>query len=69
MENIGDEYTVEVKHRFSGLQLVDREPDELWNDIKEIVKDTADKKVPKAKRKKVTKLLSYKLYKISFAIR
>ena len=65
VENIGDEYTVEVKHRFSGLQLVDREPDELWNDIKEIVKDTADKKVPKAKRKKVTKWLSDEAMKIA----
>ena len=42
-----------------------REPDELWNDIKEIVKDTADKKVPKAKRKKVTKWLSDEAMKIA----
>ena len=55
MENITDEYTVDVRNRFGGLQLEDREPDELWNDIREIVKDTADKMLSKAKRKNVSK--------------
>ena len=58
VENIGLEFAVEVKNRFNGLQLADREPEELWNDIRDIVKETADKRVPKAKRKKVTKWLS-----------
>ncbi len=31
--NIGLEFAVEVKNRFNGLQLADREPKELWNDI------------------------------------
>ena len=56
MENIGLEFAVEVKNRrFNGLQLADREPEELWSDIRDIVKEPADKRVPKAKRKKVTK--------------
>ena len=58
VENISDEYTVEVKNMFSGLQLEDREPDELWNDIREIEKDTADKQLSNAKRKKVSRWLS-----------
>ena len=49
---------MEIKTRFSGLQLEDREPDELGNDIREIVKATAGKKLLKAKRKKVPKWLS-----------
>ena len=40
---------------FSEQQLEYREPDELWNEIREIVKDTADKKLSKAERKTVTK--------------
>ena len=65
VENIGLEFAVEVKNRFNGLQLADREPGELWNDIRDIVKETADKRVPKAKRKKVTKWLSDEAEKIA----
>ena len=65
VENIGLEFAVEVKNRFNGLQLADREPEELWNDIRDIVKETADKRVPKAKRKKVTKWLSDEAVKIA----
>ena len=57
-ENISDEHTVDVENRFRGLQLKDREPGELWNDIRQIVKDTADKKLSNAKRKKFSKWLS-----------
>ena len=57
MENIGLEFAVEVMNRLNGLQLADREPEELWNDIRDILNETADKRVPKAKRKKVTKWL------------
>ena len=65
VENIGLEFAVEVKNRFKGLQLADREPEELWSDIRDIVKETADKRVPKAKRKKVTKWLSDEAVKIA----
>ena len=50
VENISDDYTVEVKNRFSGLQPEDREPGELWNDIRDIVKYSADTKLSNAKR-------------------
>ena len=30
-------YTVEVRNRFKGLDLIDRMPDELWNEVRDIV--------------------------------
>ena len=32
--------TVEVRNRFKGLDLVDRVPDELWNEVRDIVQET-----------------------------
>ena len=65
VENIGLEFAVEVENRFNGIQLADREPEELWSDIRDIVKETTDKMAPKAKRKKVTKWLSDEAVKIA----
>ena len=65
VENIGLEFAVQLKNRFNGLQLAGREPEELWNDIRDIVKETADKRVPKARRKKVTKWLCDKAVTIA----
>ena len=33
-------YTVEVRNRFKGLDLIDRVPDELWNEVRDIVQET-----------------------------
>ena len=52
VENIGLEFAVEAKNRFNGLQLEGREPEELWNDIRDIVKETAEKGCQKPKGKK-----------------
>ena len=65
MGNIGFEFAVEVKNRFNGLELADREPEELWSDIRDIVKGTADKRVPKVKGKKFKKWLSDEAVKIA----
>ena len=65
VENIALEFAIEAKNRFNGLQLADREPEEQWNDIRDIVKETGDKRVPKAKRKKVTEWLSDEAVKIA----
>ena len=46
VENIGLEFAVEVKNRFNGRQLAEREPEELWSDMRDIVKETEDTKVP-----------------------
>ena len=40
-------YTVEVRNRFKGLDLIDRVPDELWNEVHDIVQDTGIKNIPK----------------------
>ena len=50
VENIGLEFAVEVKNMFNGIQLADREPEELWSDIRDIVNETADKRVPKGRK-------------------
>ena len=34
------DYTVEVRNRFKGLDLIDRVPDELWNEVRDIVQET-----------------------------
>ena len=44
------DYTVEVRNRFKGLDLTDRVPDELWNEIHDIVQETRNKITPKKKK-------------------
>ena len=39
--------TVEVRNRFKGLDLTDRVPDELWNEVCDIVQETGIKTIPK----------------------
>ena len=43
-------YTVEVRNRFKGLDLIDRLPDELWNEIRDIVQETGIKTIPMEKK-------------------
>ena len=40
------DYTVEVRNRFKGLDLIDRVPDELWNEVRDIVQETGIKIIP-----------------------
>ena len=40
------DYTVEVRHRFKDLDLIDRVPDELWNEVRDIVQETGIKTIP-----------------------
>ena len=51
-------YTVEVRNRFNGLDLIDRAPDELWNEVCDIVKETGIKTIPMEKKWKKAKWLS-----------
>ena len=44
--------TVEVRNRFKGLDLIVRVPDELWNEVRDIVQDTGIKTVPMGKNAK-----------------
>ena len=44
------DYTVEVRNRFKGLDLIDRVPDELWMELHDIVQETGIKTIPKNKK-------------------
>ena len=44
--------TVEVRNRFKGLDLIDRVPDELWTEVRDIVQETGIKTIKKNKCKK-----------------
>ena len=50
LNQIPYDYTVEVKNRFKGLDLIDRVPDELWNEVPEIVQETGIKAIPMEKK-------------------
>ena len=49
-------YTVEVRNTFKGLDLIDREPDELWTEICDIVQETGIKTIPMEKKCKKNKM-------------
>ena len=51
-------YTVEVRNRFKGLDLIDRVPDELWTEVRDIVQETGNKTIPMEKKCKKAKWLS-----------
>ena len=51
-------YTMEVRNRFKGLDLIDRVPDELWTEVRDIVQDTGIKTIPMEKKCKKAKWLS-----------
>jgi len=56
---------VEVRNRFKGLDLIDREPDELWTEVHDIVQETGIKTIPKKKKCKKVKWLSEKALQIA----
>ena len=54
LNQIPYDYTVEVRSRFKGLDLIDSVPDELWMEVRNIVQETGIKTIPRkrnAKRK------------------
>ena len=51
-------YTVEVRNRFKGLDLIDRVPDELWTEVRDIVQKTGIKTIPVEKKCNKAKWLS-----------
>ena len=60
LNQIPYDYTVEVRNRFKGLDLIDRVPDELWTEVRDIVQETRIKTIPKKKKCKKAKWLSAK---------
>ena len=58
LNQIPYDYTVEVRNRFKGLDLIDRVSDELWNEVHDIVQETGIKTIPMEKKCKKAKWLS-----------
>ena len=59
------DYTVEVRNRFKGLDLIDRVPDELWIEVRDTVQETGIKTIPMEKKSKKPKWLSGKALQIA----
>ena len=53
LNQIPYDYTMEVRNRFKGLDLIDRVPDEPWNEVCDIVQETGIKAIPKKKKCKI----------------
>ena len=56
---------MEVTNRFKGLDLVDRVPEELWTEVRDIVQETGSKTIPKKKKCKKAKWLYEDALKIA----
>ena len=52
LNQIPYDYTVEVRNRFKGLDLIERVSDELWNEVRDIVQETGIKTIPEKKNAK-----------------
>ena len=58
LNQIPNDYTVEVRNSFKGLDLTDRVPDELWTEVHDIIQETGIKTTPMEKKCKKAKWLS-----------
>ena len=58
LNQIPYDYTVEVRNRFKGPDLIDRVPDELWNEVRDIVQESGIKTISMEKKCKTAKWLS-----------
>ena len=58
LNQIPYDYTVEVRNRFKGLDMIDRVPDELWTEVRDIVQETVIKTIAMEKKCKKAKWLS-----------
>ena len=56
---------MEVRNRFKGLDLIDRVPDELWNEVCDILQETGIKTIPMEKNCKTAKWLSEEALQIA----
>ena len=54
-----------MRNRYKELDLIDREPDELWTEVHDIVQETGIKTIPKKKKCKKAKWLSEEAYLIT----
>ena len=65
LNQIPYDYTVEVRHRFKGLDLIDRVPEELWMEVRNIVQEVVIKTISKKKKCKKAKWLSEEALQIA----
>ena len=57
LNQILNDYKVEVRNRYKGLDLIDRVPDELWTKVPDIVQEEGIKTIPKKKKCKKGKMV------------
>ena len=65
LNQIPYDYTVEVRNRFKGLDLIYRVPEELWMEVHDIVQETGIKTIPQKKKCKKAKWLSEEVLQIA----
>ena len=65
LNQIPYDYKVEVRNRFKGVDLIDRVPDELWMEVRDVVLETGIKTIPKKKKCKKAKWLSEEALQIA----
>ena len=65
LNQIPYDYTVEVRNRFKGLDLIDKVPDELWTEVRDIVQEIGIKTIPMEKKCKKIKWLSEETLQIA----
>ena len=65
LNQIPYDYTVEVRNRFKGLHLIDRVPDEPWNEVRDTVQETEIKTIPMENKCKKEKWLFGEALQIS----
>ena len=55
LNQIPYDYTVKMRNRFKGLDMIERVPDELWTEVHDIEQETGIKTIPKKKKCKKAK--------------
>ena len=65
LNQIPSGYTVEVRNRFKGLDMIDRVPDELWMEVHDIVQETGIKTISMEKKFKKARWLSWEALQIA----
>ena len=65
LNQIPYDYTVEVRNRIEGLDLIDRVTEELWTEVSDIIQEAVIKNIPKKKKCKKAKWLSEKAIQIA----
>ena len=65
LNQIPNDYTLEVRNRLKGLDLIDRVPDELWTEVRDIVQETGIQTIPMEKKCEKPKWLSEEALQIS----